>query len=767
MALSDELISQFAKVVNQNKQKKSETTVYGTVVTDGNGNKYVKLDGSDQLTPLSDNERPSADSTTANANAGERVSVLIKDHAATVTGNISSPSVRSDDFNDLEDDVTDIKNFDIVIAKQVQANEAYIKKLQTDKAEIGDLTAATARITELETKKASIDELNAAKAEITDLKSTKIDTEVANAKFATIENLNATNASVDSLSARHAAFETATADNFTATNADIKNLETTKLSAEQAELKFANIDFGNITEAAIEKLFTDSGIIKDLVVSEGHITGELVGVTIKGDLIEGGTIKADKLVVRGENGLYYKLNVDSLGETTAASDPKYQNGLDGSVIIAKSVTAEKVMVDDLVAFGATIGGINISDGAIYSGVKSSATNTTKGFYLDKDGQLVAGDANNYLKYFKDVDGNYKLAISADSIYIQSKGSPKNIATAIEQNAEAIALKASKTEITEEINKIQVGGRNLLVETSTPITHTGSGEANQITNLYNASHFFKSISDFNDKTFTLSFDWETTATSGTFVVQLNGTPGWDLSETITVSSSNNYGRSVFIFNSDNTFSTGDFNGVQVRSDNLTGAITIKNMMLEAGNKPSSWQPAPEDVDDNIVDSSENLNATLSKTITDYVSAIQENSNSIVASVEKLQTSVNDDIDGLKNDIQTIRNKVDLQLTEDSVNIQIDKKLQDGVTKVKTSTGFKFDENGLNISKAGSSTNTQITENGMEVVNTEVNEKMLTANKDGVDAVNLRAKTYLIIGKDKGRSRFEDYETNRTGCFWIGE
>lgn len=57
--------------------------------------------------------------------------------------------------------------------------------------------------------------------------------------------------------------------------------------------------------------------------------------------------------------------------------------------------------------------------------------------------------------------------------------------------------------------------------------------------------------------------------------------------------------------------------------------------------------------------------------------------------------------------------------------------------------------------------------MEVVNTEVNEKMLTANKDGVDAVNLRAKTYLIIGKDKGRSRFEDYETNRTGCFWIGE
>lgn len=431
MALSHELISQFAKIVKEDKKQSSESTVYGTVVTDGNGNKYVKLDGSDQLTPLSDDERPSADSTTTSANAGERVSVLIKNHTATVTGNISSPAVRTGDFNDLNDQVTDIKKFDIVIADKVQANEGYIKKLQTDKAEVGDLTAATARITELETKKANIEDLNAAKAEITDLKTTKIDADVANAKFATIDELDATNASIDSLSATHAAFETATADNFTAVNADIDNLEATKLTAEQAELKFANIDFGNITEAAVKKLFTDSGIIKDLVVSEGHITGELVGVTIKGDLIEGGTIKADKLVILGENGLYYKLNVNALGETTAASDPKYQNGLDGSVIIAKSVTAEKVMVDDLVAFGATIGGINISNNAMYSGVKSSAGNTTRGFYLDKDGQLVVGDATNFFKYYKDTNGDYKLEISASSISIRSGDTTKSIESAIE------------------------------------------------------------------------------------------------------------------------------------------------------------------------------------------------------------------------------------------------------------------------------------------------------------------------------------------------
>jgi hypothetical protein len=68
-----------------------------------------------------------------------------------------------------------------------------------------------------------------------------------------------------------------------------------EFSAEDAELKYANIDFSNIGEAAIEKLFSDSGIIGDLVMSDGKVTGTLVGVTIKGDLIEAGTVKADNL----------------------------------------------------------------------------------------------------------------------------------------------------------------------------------------------------------------------------------------------------------------------------------------------------------------------------------------------------------------------------------------------------------------------------------------------------------------------------------------
>lgn len=234
-----------------------------------------------------------------------------------------------------------------------------------------------------------------------------------------------------------------TVENFKAVNADIENLNTKKLDVESANIKFANIDFSNIGKAAMEYFYAQSGLIKDVVVGDQKITGHLIGVTISGDLIEGNTVKAEKLVVLGEDGLYYKLNVNALGEAVASSDAKYQNGLDGSVIIAKSVTAEKVSVKDLVAFGATIGGLNITDGSLYSGVKDSINNTTQGFYVDKNGQLYLGDAEHFLRYYKAKDGTYKLAISAKSVTF---GSNRNLEEAWEETKTSIESKIETVDV---------------------------------------------------------------------------------------------------------------------------------------------------------------------------------------------------------------------------------------------------------------------------------------------------------------------------------
>lgn len=425
MALSSDLISQFVQITQEKKQNK-ETTVYGTIV-EYDGGKYVKLDGSDLLTPIS---------TTADALAGERVTVMIKDHSALVTGNISSPSARTDTVKEIDNNVKDIgtkiSEFEIIIADKVSTErfEAEIARIDTLVSENvtikGRLDANEADIRTLTADNATINgKLTAAEADIEELKTKKLDAEIADITYATIENLEATEAHINSLEATYGEFKDLTTSRLDAAEASITDLDTKKLNASEAEIKYANIDFANIDMAAVEKLFTESGIIKDLVVSSGQITGELVGVTFKGDLIEGGTVVADKLVVKGSDGLYYKLNTD--GSTVETEQTEY-NSLNGSVITAKSITATKISVDDLVAFGATIGGFNITETAIYSGVKASANNTTRGIYLDKEGQLAVGDANNFLKYYKDTNEDYKLEISAKSIKFSA--SNKNLETAL-------------------------------------------------------------------------------------------------------------------------------------------------------------------------------------------------------------------------------------------------------------------------------------------------------------------------------------------------
>ena len=436
MGISADLAYEFAKVTNDTTKDKDETTVFGTIVEYG-GKKYVRIDGSDRMTPYT---------STADVKLGERVIVLLKNHSATVTGNVTSPSASSKDLSDTNKKVADIgsqiSEFEIVIADKVsteifEAAEGRITDLEAEDVKIkGTLDAYKADIDTLTADNVTINEtLTANKASIDNLTTNKLDVTVADAKYATVENLEATDATVHNLQADYGDFKELTTTNITAINGSITNLDTKKLDAEQAEITYANIDFSNIGKAAIEQFYATSGIIKDLVIGDQTITGELVGVTIKGDLIEGNTIVADKLVIKGSDGLYYKLNTD--GMTTETEQTEY-NSLNGSIIQAKSITATKIDVKDLVAFDATIAGFKITDSALYSGTKNSATNTTRGIYLGKDGQIAFGDANNYIKYYKDQNGNYKLAIAAESMVFSAGGKTVEEAiTDIEEKVDAV------------------------------------------------------------------------------------------------------------------------------------------------------------------------------------------------------------------------------------------------------------------------------------------------------------------------------------------
>lgn len=87
MNLSSDLVSQFAKITNDNTQRSTEETIlYGEIVQFGD-ELCVKFDGSDQMTPAV---------TTSAIKVGDRVSAVIKNHTAIITGNLSDPAVGNE-----------------------------------------------------------------------------------------------------------------------------------------------------------------------------------------------------------------------------------------------------------------------------------------------------------------------------------------------------------------------------------------------------------------------------------------------------------------------------------------------------------------------------------------------------------------------------------------------------------------------------------------------------------------------------------------------
>lgn len=146
----------------------------------------------------------------------------------------------------------------------------------------------------------------------------------------------------------------------------------------------------------------------------------------------------------------------------------------------------------------------------------------------------------------------------------------------------------------------------------------------------------------------------------------------------------------------------------------------------------------------------------------VSQVHMTADSIKASVSDLEEIVGSTTDAL---LQAKEQIAEVNLHASQLEVRIGTIVNDGTKKVSNTTGT-FNEEGLQIDSTESTTKTQITPDGMKVYQKSYGStvEMLTATSAGVDATNLHAKTYLIVG---GRSRFENYGASRTGCFWIGE
>lgn len=121
--------------------------------------------------------------------------------------------------------------------------------------------------------------------------------------------------------------------------------------------------------------------------------------------------------------------------------------------------------------------------------------------------------------------------------------------------------------------------------------------------------------------------------------------------------------------------------------------------------------------------------------------------------------------VKGDVETLTEAV---MGEDGLAVRITTLENTGVSEVTTTTGFTFNAEGLTIYESGKDIENRLSNEGMQVSRISGDESVpiLIANTDGVDALNMHSRQFLIIGDN---SRFENYdngtEPNRTACFHI--
>ena len=128
------------------------------------------------------------------------------------------------------------------------------------------------------------------------------------------------------------------------------------------------------------------------------------------------------------------------------------------------------------------------------------------------------------------------------------------------------------------------------------------------------------------------------------------------------------------------------------------------------------------------------------------------------------------DGLSSLETLVKNTTTDTYTKTEINEIISGTSPDGtvVSSVKTTAGT-LDKDGLTIEQTDADTKTNINANGMIIYDATggIEDALLTVNKDGVIAKNIRVNTYLNIGQ---HSRIEDYTSpdyiEGIGVFWIG-
>lgn len=410
-----------------------------------------------------------------------------------------------------------------------------------------------------------------------------------------------------------------TASKLTAGAVTAEKIQAGAVTAEKIDsgaIRAEHIAAGTITA---ESGIIANGAIGNAQIADGSITEGKI-VSLNADVINTGTLSAERLVIVGDDGIIYRLNASSSGLSLSELEKEqYKNYINGTVIVARSITAAQIAAqtitgNEILAGSITAKEIDVSD--LFAAEATidalNAMDITGNAYL----RLMVSDAVEPLAAGVDANAADISALTTRMTTAESK---------IEQTADSITL--SVTQLQGEIDSIDVGGTNHLrnsgfyqgLENWSKLEYMVNGEwrsisvrgpgpddyiANEVPVLelraQNETGMFgavQTVTGLRKNTEYIISGYIASHRCGQGCIEirdLNATH-WALSTQWSVGSGGTnlgaYDRFEYTFNTGNY---SDYN-VTLYSNNFQtdGAVWWALVKLEEGNRATAWSPHPED------------------------------------------------------------------------------------------------------------------------------------------------------------------------------
>lgn len=387
--------------VSKNTVSPYNTTAKVTSITDDTV--YVQIPGSENSTPVK--------ARSVSVKVGDTVDLSVSHSDTHITGNRSDVAVSQTTADSIASDVEANKlllDNEIVMTgnkiKAVNNNINLINNnmdIQNSKIEVMDstITAHGSSIEAIDStvkmQGSSIETIN---SNISNIDSTvksqgsKITTleSTVNTQGSSIETINSNISNIDSTLETHRSSISALDSNIKIINTAfvIKDGKLTGISEIVTgilDAGYVTTDLLNASVGWIENGKIKEGAIGTVEIADSSITTAKIK-ELSADTIKTGTLKTECLIlttdeVDPETGKKKVALITALNAKTKSGEG---NILDGAVIADDTITASKITVVDLKAFGATIGNFTIDTSNIHNG-KTGLTDPTNGIYIGTDG----------------------------------------------------------------------------------------------------------------------------------------------------------------------------------------------------------------------------------------------------------------------------------------------------------------------------------------------------------------------------------------------